>query len=150
MDSRDRRSAVEAVIGVLRRLTRIVQVAPFVYLAIYAPYLLFSWLLPDSVLGFLDSIIFVSPVASGGMLVLSRILKLCKWHKAAVLIPLSSQTESFVDGFVFTFTENEIIFLNTAIGITAVLFLYLAHNHFLNDGRKGYSLRNACLLQVQG
>ena len=84
------------------------------------------------------------------MLVLSRILKLCKWHKTAVLIPLSLQTEGYIDGFVFTFTENEIIFLNTAIGFTAVIFLYLAHNHFLNDGRKGYTLRNACLLQVQG
>ena len=149
MDSPDRRSAVEAVVGVLRRLTRIVQIAPFVYLFVYAVYLLSSWALPDEVLGFLDSIIFVSPMASGGMLVLSRILKLCKWHKAAVLIPLSSQTESYIDGFFFPFTQNEIILINLATGVTAIAFLYLAHNHFFNHGRKEIPLRNPRLLQVQ-
>ena len=131
-------------------MTRLVQLAPFAYLLLYSVYLLFSWFLPGSLLGLLDSVVFVSPAASGGMLVLSRILKLCKWHRTAILIPFSSQVEAYVDSFVFTFTENEIVFLNIAIGVTAILFLYFAHKHFFNNGRKGHSLRDARLLQVQG
>ena len=143
MDSPDQRSAVSSVIRILRRLTRLVQLAPFAYLLLYSVYLLFSWFLPGSLLGLLDSVVFVSPAASGGMLVLSRILKLCKWHRTAILIPFSSQVEAYVDSFVFTFTENEIVFLNMTTGVTAILFLYLAHNHFFNDGRKEDTLRNS-------
>ena len=150
MESRDQRSAVSTIIGILRRLTRLVQLAPFVYLVIYATYLLFSWLLPDSVLGILDSMLFLSPATSGGFLVLSRLLKLCKWHKAAIMIPFSSQIEGYIDCFVFTFTEQEIAVINTAIGVAAILFLLLANKHFFHDGRKANPFRNARLLQVQG
>ena len=150
MESRDQRSAVSTIIGILRRLTRVVQLAPFVYLVVYATYLLFSWLLPDSVLGILDSMLFLSPATSGGFLVLSRLLKLCKWHKAAIMIPFSSQIEGYIDCFVFTFTEQEIAVINTAIGVAAILFLLLANKHFFHDGRKADPFRNARLLQVQG
>lgn len=150
MESRDRRSAVSAVIDILRRLTRIVQIAPFVYLLVYAGYLLFSWFLPEGVLGFLDSVVFLSPATSGGMLVLSRLLKLCKWHRTAILIPLSSQIEGYVDSFVVTFTENEIVAINVAIGLLAVAFVVLAFKHFFHDGRKGNPIRDPRLLQVQG
>ena len=150
MESRDQRSAVSTIIGILRRLTRVVQLAPFVYLVVYATYLLFSWLLPDSVLGILDSMLFLSPATSGGFLVLSRLLKLCKWHKAAIMIPFSSQIEGYIDCFVFTFTEQEIAVINTAIGVAAILFLFLANKHFFHDGRKADPFRNARLLQVQG
>ena len=150
MGNQDQRSAVSAVIGILRRLTRLVQLVPFVYLILYASYLLISWFLPDSILGLLDSIMFVSPATSGGLLVLSRILKLCKWHKAAVMIPFSSQIESYIDSFVFTFSELEIIVINAVIGIAVIIFLILANKHFFHDGRKANLVRNARLLQVQG
>lgn len=150
MGNQDQRSAVSAVIGILRRLTRLVQLVPFVYLILYASYLLISWFLPDSILGLLDSIIFVSPATSGGLLVLSRRLKLCKWHKAAVMIPFSSQVESYIDSFVFTFSELEIIVINAVIGIAVIIFLILANKHFFHDGRKANPVRNARLLQVQG
>ena len=150
MENQDQRSAVSAVIGILRRLTRLVQLVPFVYLILYASYLLISWFLPDSILGLLDSIMFVSPATSGGLLVLSRILKLCKWHKAAVMIPFSSQIESYIDIFVFTFSELEIIVINAVMGIAVIIFLILANKHFFHDGRKANPVRNARLLQVQG
>jgi len=136
MDSRDQRGAVKAIVDILRRLTRIVQLVPFVYLFVYAAYLLFSWLLPEGILGFLDSLIFISPATSGGLLILSRLLKLCRWHKTAILIPLSSQIESYIDSLVFTFTESEIIFINLLLGTIAFAFLLFANKHFLFHGRK--------------
>ena len=150
MDSPDQRSAVSSVIRILRRLTRLVQLAPFAYLLLYSAYLLFSWFLPDSLLGLMDSIVFVSPAASGGMLVLSRMLRLCKWHRTAILIPFSSQIEAYVDSFVFTFTENEIALINVALGVSASVFLLMANKHFFHNGRKGNSIRDPRLLQVQG
>ena len=151
MDSPDRRpDAASRIVWVLRRVTRLVQLLPFAYLLVYAAYLFLSVFASDRLLGFLDSFVFVSPAASGWMLVLSRLLKLCRWHRAAVLIPMSSQAECLVDGYIFTFTELEVDLVNAATGTAAVVFLFLAIKHFFHDGSKGGPLRNSRLLQVQG
>lgn len=132
MDSRDQRGAVSAVVGILRRLTRIVQIAPFVYLLLYAAYLFLSLVVPDSMLDILDTFIYVSPATSGGLLVLSRLLKLCRWHKTAVLIPLTTQVEGFVDGYLFTLTGCEIALINALTGLLALAYTFLTFQHFLH------------------
>ena len=130
MDSQDQSSAVSAVIKILRRVTRIVQIAPFAYLCFYAVYMLFGYWMSEEALCLLDSVFSASPVTIGGMLVASRLLKLCVWHKAACLIPAGSQLESCIDSFIVTFTQQEIIFINAALGILAVAFTFLAIRHF--------------------
>lgn len=151
MDSRDRqRDAASKIIAVLRKATRIVQLAPFVYLAFYSAYLFLGGLVSDEFVSVADGIMVASPVATTGMLVLSRVFKLCRWHRAACLIPSASQVESIVDSYLFTFTQSEIILINVIIGIISSLFLIIANKHFFHDGRKANPLRNARLLQVQG
>jgi len=136
MDSQDRnQGAVSRILCVLRRLTRFVQLAPFVYLLLYALYLVFCDLVPDSILGLTDLVLYVSPATSGGLLLLSRLLKLCKFHKIACLIPFSSQIEGFIDCYVFTFTENEIVLINLFLGISSILFLSFVNKRFFSNGR---------------
>jgi len=134
MESRDRRNAVESIIGILRRTTRLVQLAPFVYLAFYASYLILCDIVPDSLLGASDLVLYVSPATSGGLLFLSLLLKLCKFHKIACLIPFSSQIESLVDCYLFTFTEAEIVLINLLLGISSLLYLAFVHKRFLSNG----------------
>ena len=134
MESRDRRNAVESIIRILRKTTRLVQLAPFVYLAFYATYLILCDLVPDSLLGASDLVLYVSPATSGGLLFLSRLLKLCKFHKIACLIPFSSQIEGLIDCYLFTFTEAEIVLINLFLGISSFLFLAFVHKTFLSDG----------------
>ena len=151
MDSRDRqRDAVSRVIDVLRRVTRLVQIAPFVYLALYSFYLIAGVFVPDEAVCFADGVMVSSPVVTSVFLVLSRLLKLCRWHRAACLIPSISHVEGVVDCYFFTFTQGEIIFINILIGVISAVFLFLANKHFFHDGRKGNPLRNARVLQVQG
>ena len=135
MDSPDLHGAVSSVIRILRKATRIVQLAPFAYLAFYAVYLLTCSFVPDEWLCAADALLFISPVTGGGMLVASRLFKLCRWHKAACLIPFSSQLEGCIDSFVITFTQQEIILINTAIGLAALLFLVLAYKHVFANGK---------------
>ena len=118
----------------MRRLTRFVQLAPFAYVLLYALYMLMGSLLPEETLCAIDSVAINSPLVTGGMMVLSKLMNLCRWHKAAVLIPSTSQIEGYIDSFVITFTQEEIFFINLSIGLFSLLFLALAHKHFFGNG----------------
>lgn len=132
MDRQDQDGAVSSLVRFLRRITRIVQLAPFAYLFFYAAYMLLGSFLSEETLCFADSILFVSPATTGGMLVASRIFKLCRWHRAACLLPMSSQVEGYIDSFVFTFSQEEIILINLLIGLSAVIYLFVAIRHFVH------------------
>ena len=142
MDNPDPHGAVSSVIRILRRTTRIVQLAPFAYLVFYAVYLLAGSFISEEMLCLTDSVMTVSPITTIGMLVASRMYKLCRWHKAACLLPTTSQVEGYIDSFVFTFTQEEIIIINVSLGIAALFFLAAAIKHF-SHGRKRTHQANA-------
>lgn len=131
MESPDQSGAVGSVIRILRKATRIVQLAPFAYLVFYVVYMLFGYFASEEALCIADSLLTISPFTTGGMLVASRLFKLCRWHKIACLLPMSSQVEGYIDSFIITFTQEEIIFINTAIGLVSLIFLALAIRHFV-------------------
>lgn len=106
------------------------QLAPFAYLVFYATYMLAGSFLEDDLLCLADSVMTVTPVAVFGMLVASRLLKLCPWHKAACLLPTTSQVEGYIDSYVFTFTQEEIVFINMSLGIFVLIFIVMAYLHF--------------------
>lgn len=130
MDNPDQRNAVKAVFSILRKATRIVQLAPFAYLVFYAAYLLSSAFVDDTALGFADTMFLVSPITTIGLLVASRLFKLCTWHKVACLLPTSSQVEGFIDNFVFQFTQQEVSLINALLAAVALFFLAAAIRHF--------------------
>ena len=134
----------------MRRVTRLVQLAPFVYLAFYSVYLILGCFVPDDIVCLADGVMFSSPLATTAMLVLSRVLKLCRWHKTACLIPSASQIESIIDTYCFTFTQTEVVLINVLLGVISLVFLVVSNKHFFHDGRKENTFRNPRLLQVQG
>ena len=151
MDSPDRqRDAASRIIGILRRVTRVAQLAPFVYLTFYSVYLIIGCFSSDALVSLADGVMFSSPLVTTGMLFLSRLLKLCRWHKAACLIPSVSQVEGIIDSYFFTFTQTEVILINILLGVISLVFLLVANKHFFHDGRKANPVRNTGLLQVQG
>ena len=111
------------------------QLAPFAYLLFYVSYMLFGYFASEEALCVADSLLTISPAATGMMLIGSRVFKLCRWHKAACLLPMSSQVEGYVDSFIITFTQEEIILINTTIGILCLAFIILAYRHFFAHGQ---------------
>lgn len=136
MDNPDQRSAVRFVLDVLRKITRAAKVLPFVYLAVFSLVLITDVFLPDSVYWLIHSLLYIPPSVIILSLSLSKLLKLCAWHKTACSIPLLSQAEGYIDSYVFQFTQGEIIFINTAIGLASLAFIVLAYRHFFY-GREG-------------
>ena len=131
MDSQDQRvGAVSRLVSTLRRITRLVQLAPFVYLCLYIAYLLLCDFVTERLVGFADAAVCVSSAVSVFMLVLSSLLQLCSWHKIACLLPYIPKLESYIDEFLFQFTQNEILFMHIATMVLFAVFLFVSFKHF--------------------
>ena len=136
MDSQDRRSALERLVVALRKTTRIVKSMPFVYLLFFSVYMVSFPLVSEEASGFIDTLFAGSPVALLGMLFLSNVLKLCRWHKMACLIPSTTRIEGYIDSYVFTFTQNELVAIHLIIGVLSILFICFAFKKVVIDGRQ--------------
>ena len=132
MDSRDQSGAASSVIRILRKATRSVQLAPFAYLFVYAAYMLAGPFVSERVVCLADSFLTISPIITIGFLAASGLFKLCVWHKVACLIPMSSQVENYIDTYIITFTQEEILIINAALGILSIVFIILASRHFIH------------------
>lgn len=133
MDSRDQRQdVVSNLVKVLRKTTRIVQIAPFAYLLFLAVYLLGEGIMPDWALQISDNLLDAPLYTTAFLLGFGRLLKLCSWFRASCFLPLTTRLERYIDSFVFQFTQGEIAVLNTVLGILFLLFIYVSFRHFFH------------------
>lgn len=135
MENPDPSGAVSRIVAILRKVTRIVQLLPFAYLLLLAVYLLTECVLPDWALDIADNVLNAPVVAIIGMLGAGKMLKLCNWFKTACLLPVTTKIESWVDSFIITFTQGEVITINTIIGLIFLTYIYLAYRHFFHGTR---------------
>ena len=113
-------------------MTRIVQIAPFAYLLLLSVYLICESVLPDWMLRLSVNLLSTPAYASVGMLLVGRWLKLCSWFRTACVLPFTTKAENYIDSFVYTFTQNEIVIVNTMLGILFLSFIYLSFRHFFH------------------
>lgn len=116
----------------MRRITRAAQLLPFAYLVLYAAVLLTEAFLPDGLFCIVDDIACVSPASVGAMLLAARMLKLCVWHKTACLLPMASRVTEYIDNYIITFTQNEVVIINTLLGLAVLAFIVAAYRHFFS------------------
>lgn len=132
---------IKYLIEKLRTITLAVQVAPFIYTLLYI-FVLFSYpICSESVLRILDTLFYVSPTTVAIFLVESKILRLCRWHKTACVIPLFPQVSVFIDYHIIRLTEVEIYVHYGILLIMFVLLLIAAHNVFLKPKHNGQNRR---------
>lgn len=128
----DRRTLdLAGLVKKLRYVTLAVQLMPFVYTIAYLIALAVSYFATEDTARIFDTLFYVSPTIVGAFLVLSRVLRLCKWHRMACLLPVMPQAVSFVDYNIVELSEfaaqvNIILFAGTAI-----LLLFAAYNIFM-------------------
>ena len=130
MDNPDQRSAVSGIIKVMRRITRVVQLAPFVYLLLLALYLLTESILPDWLLRVADNGLNMPMLGTIGLLGAGHILKLCSWFKTACLLPMATKIENIVDSFIITLTQTELVAFNIILGILFITYISISYRHF--------------------
>ena len=130
MEQDQRHLDLAELVKKLRYTTVAVQIMPFVYTVLYLISILSSFVVSEETMRSLDSLFYVSPVVVAGMLLLSKLLRLCRWHKTACLLPVIPQVVSFVDYYIIELSElaaqvNVILFSSMAI-----LLLVAAYNVF--------------------
>lgn len=91
----------------------------------------FYWFADESVLKILDTLLYVSPVVVVQFLVLSKSLRLCKWHRTACALPLIPQTMVILDSTFISFSKNAAIFSIASMAVMCLLLLVSAYNVFL-------------------
>lgn len=133
MDSREKDSILY-VIGKLRSITRMVQLAPFVYAFLYIFIIAFYPWASFETAQVLDTLFYVSPVVIAINLIESRILKLCKWHKTSCYIPLIPQIAVFIDAHIVRFTTHTTQICVGVFLTMLALFLISAYKVFFTNG----------------
>lgn len=125
---------------------------PFAFCALYILAMVLYLFVPENVCGVLDTLFYVSPTTVVGMLICSRILKLCKWHRRACALPIAPQIAVFFDYHVVDLSRVGALLSISISAVMAVLLLIAAWNVFLkpkNNERKRRTNRNPRLLQIQ-
>lgn len=114
------REDIVKVISILRKVTMVVKLIPFIYAFLYVASILTYWFCDECVISWVDMLFYMSPVAIIFMLILSRTLKLCKWHRLECVLPLMGFASLLVNDFVVEFGKygqlaNYIIVIATFI-----------------------------------
>ena len=135
MENQDLKSAVNKVLKVLKKATKLIQLFPFVYLCFYSLYLLFGLFASEELLSIFDSVLRIPIIVTIGLLTASKLFSLCTWHKIACLLPTTTQIEGYIDNYIITFTQEEVLILNLIVFSIISIFLFLAYRHFFYYGR---------------
>lgn len=129
---RDRRPLdLEGLIRKLRDVTLAAQLMPFVYGGFYILSLFLYAVGTEETARLCDTLFYVSPVAVAEFLILSRLLRLCKWHRTACCVPLIPQLMSMIDYYVIEFSEVVVMVDLFVYASSVTLLLISAYKVFL-------------------
>lgn len=108
------------IIGILRNVTLAVKLIPFAYALLYIISILSYSFCSEKILLWVDMTFYVSPISIIFLLILSRTLKLCKWHRMECMLPLMGFGAIFINDFIIEFDKhgqlaNYIIVITTFI-----------------------------------
>jgi hypothetical protein len=131
VDNAPRPLDLEGLIKKLRSVTLAVQLIPFVYNVLYILALIIYYEGSETAAQVADSFMYVSPVTIVSFLVLSKMLKLCKWHKTACCIPLVPSLVSFIDYYIIELSEIAVLVEFCMIAGMIIVLLISAYKVFL-------------------
>lgn len=77
-----------------------------------------------------DSLFYVSPVTVAMFLVLSKILRLCIWHRAACIVPIVPQMVSLADYYIVELPISLTAIINILIATLLTILLFSAYKVF--------------------
>lgn len=132
MDNQDESDErVKRLILTLRDITIAVQIAPFVISLSYIIGIIVQLFCQTDTAWLFSLILFTPPPIILILLLFSRILHLCKWHRLACLLPLVPFCFTIIDAYLIELTDIAVYVLNGLVACMAILLLAAAYNVFL-------------------
>lgn len=120
---------IEGAIQILKKATATVKVAPFAFALLYLVALVVYLLFNDTIATMTDLLFYVSPVAVFFNLRMSKIFKMCKWHRLECLLPLLPIVIVFINGFGFIIPDIA-VYVNWSVNLI-IFLLSLLNAYFV-------------------
>ena len=111
-----------AIVRILRKVTKIVKIYPFVYAVLYALCMIGYLVCDDFVSIMLDQLFYTSPIVVSCNILLSYSLKLCKWHRLQCLLPMTPLITLLVDVTIYPISK----IASTINALTIILLFTLS------------------------
>lgn len=135
-DEKDvKQDKVLKAIRILRDVTVIVKIFPFLSSLLYIIFFLAQLLFQNDVVYEMESLFYISALVIVLLIVLSYRLRLCKWHRIQCLLLFMPQVFSYIDMYVYEYGVHSAIIADIALTfILAVSVLnaykmFVKHNH---------------------
>lgn len=98
-------SKILGAIRILRKVTKTVKIAPFIFAVLYMFSMIGYMLFSDSVSVILDYFFYVSPTTIVLLLLLSKATKMCIWHRLECVLPLVALVPGLFDDLIMTLSN---------------------------------------------
>lgn len=119
----------EWLITTLRKVTLTVKIAPFVLAVFYMITILGYMYMPVIIINLLDALLYCSPTMCVLLIVLSRQLQLCIWHRLECLLPVLCMIPGVIDSTVLSLSEIA-TYIN-AVTLSFVLLFSLVNAYYV-------------------
>lgn len=121
-----------AIVNILRKVTRVVKIYPFVYAILYVFSMIGYILCDDTISIILDQLFYTSPIVVSCNIALSYSLKLCKWHRLQCLLPMLPLIPVVIDYCIFPLSRFVAITNATTIILLCISSLINAYFVFIH------------------
>ena len=109
------------IVYILRSVTKIVKVYPFIYATLYVLCMVGYMIGNEELSCTLDQLFYTSPVSILFALLLSRSLKLCKWHKLECVLPMIPLVHLVIDSYIIPLNN-----VSAIINVGTIIIICLA------------------------
>lgn len=127
---------IKRLILTLRDITLAVQIAPFVISLLYILGITTQLLFSGDTSWLFSIILYTPPPIILIMLIFSRMLHLCKWHRLACALPLVPFCFTMIDAYLIELSDIAVWILNGLALAMIIMLLMAAYNVFLKPHHK--------------
>lgn len=132
MDNQDESDErIKRLILTLRDITLAVQIAPFVISLLYTLGITAQLFFSGDTSWLFSIILYTPPPIILIMLIFSRMLHLCKWHRLACALPLVPFCFTMIDAYLIELSDIAVWILNGLAIAMIIMLLMAAYNVFL-------------------
>lgn len=130
-DEKDvRQDKVLKAIRILRDVTVIVKIFPFLSSFLYIIFFLAQLLFQNDVVYEMESLFYISAFVIALLIVLSYRLRLCKWHRIQCLLLFMPQVFSYIDMYVYEYGVHSAIIADIALTFILAVSILNAYKMF--------------------
>ena len=122
---------IKRLILTLRDITLAVQIAPFVISLLYILGITAQLLFSGDTSWLFSIILYTPPPIILIMMIFSRMLHLCKWHRLACALPLVPFCFTMIDAYLIELSDIAVWILNGLAIAMIIMLLMAAYNVFL-------------------